>query len=115
LEARLNTSSGANAPFIDGMNPIHHIMNAKIWLANAGFKDVSAKTFLADINAPLDDNTKNALLAFFDMLWGESENQISKKDWKKYKKLCDPNSNKDILNNQHYYGFYTYTLFSGIK
>jgi ubiquinone/menaquinone biosynthesis C-methylase UbiE len=115
LEARLNTTLGATTPFIDGMNPIHHIMNAKHWLTNAGFKDVSAKTFLADINAPLDDNTKIALLFFFNMLWGDSENQISEKDWEEYKRISDPNSSEYILNNQHYYGFYTYTLFSGEK
>jgi ubiquinone/menaquinone biosynthesis C-methylase UbiE len=115
LEARLNTLSGATAPFIDGMNPIQHIMNAKHWLANTGFKDISAKTFLADINAPLNDNTKNALLLFFKMLWGDSEDQFSEKDWEEYKRICDPNSSEYILNNKHYYGFYTYTLFSGVK
>ena len=115
LEAHLNTTSGATAPFIDGMDPIHHIMNAKHWLSKAGFKDISAKTFLADINSPLDKKTKDALFFFFDMLWGESENQLPQKDWEKYTRLCNPNSKDNILNNQHYYGFYTYTLFRGKK
>jgi ubiquinone/menaquinone biosynthesis C-methylase UbiE len=115
LEARLNTTLGATAPFIEGMSPIHHIMNAEHWLTNAGFKNVSAKTFLADINAPLDDKTKNGLHLFIEMLWGDSENQISEKDWKEYKRICDPDSSEYILNNQQYYGFYTYTLFIGEK
>ena len=115
LEARLNTTLRATAPFIEGMNPNHHIMNAKHWLTNVGFKNVSAKTFLGDINVPLDDKTKNALHLFFEMLWGDSENQIFEKDWEEYKRICDPDSSEYILNNQHYYGFYTYTLFSGEK
>ena len=90
-------------------------MNAKHWLSKAGFKDISAKTFLADINSPLDKKTKDALFFFFDMLWGESENQLPQKDWEKYTRLCDPNSKDNILSNQHYYGFYTYTLFRGKK
>ena len=115
LEARLNTTSGATAPFVDGMDPIHHIMNAKHWLSKAGFKNNSAKTFLADINSPLDKNTQDALFYFFDMLWGESEDQIPQKDWDEYIKICNSNSNDHVLNNQHYYGFYTYTLFRGNK
>lgn len=115
LEARLNTTSGATAPFVDGMDPNYHIMNAKHWLSKAGFKNISAKTFLADINSPLDKNTKDALFYFFDMLWGESEDQIPQKDWDEYVKISNPNSNDYVLNNQYYYGFYTYTLFRGKK
>lgn len=115
LEARLNTTSGATAPFINGMSPINHIMNAKHWLKKLGFRDISAKTFLADINAPLDKNTRNALSIFFQMLWGESEGQLSTEKWNEFKRLCDTNSDDNILNNHYYYGFYTYTLFKGVK
>ena len=115
LEARLNTTSGATAPFVNGMNPINHIMNAKHWLEKAGFKNISAKTFLADINAPLDENTRNVLNIFFQMFWGQSEGQVSKEDWNEFKRICNPNSNDYVLNNPHYYGFYTYTVFKGIK
>ena len=115
LEARLNTTSGATAPFIHGMNPINHIMNAKHWLEKVGFKNILAKTFLADINAPLDENTRNALNIFFQMFWGESESQVSEEDWNEFKRLCDSNSDDNVLNNPYYYGFYTYTLFRGVK
>jgi ubiquinone/menaquinone biosynthesis C-methylase UbiE len=115
LEARLNTTSGATAPFVNGMNPINHIMNAKHWLEKGGFKNISAKTFLVNINAPLDENTRNALNILFQMFWGESEGQVSKEDWNEFKRLCNPNSNDNVLNNPHYYGFYAYTVFIGIK
>ncbi|TFF85920.1 MAG: class I SAM-dependent methyltransferase [Promethearchaeota archaeon] len=115
LEARLNTSEGANAPFINGMNPDFHVMNAKLWLYNSGFKNLSAKTYIENINAPLDETTLKALQLFFQMLWGESENYLSKSEWKKFKRLSSPKSSDYILNNPHYHGFYTYTLFQGIK
>jgi ubiquinone/menaquinone biosynthesis C-methylase UbiE len=115
LEAHLNTTSGATAPFVNGMNPIRHILNAKHWLKKVGFKNVSAKTYLADINTPLDKTTRTALNIFFQMLWGESKNQVSEEDWNEFKRLCDPNSDDTILNCPHYYGFYTYTLFRGKK
>ena len=49
------------------------------------------------------------------MFWGESKSEITESDWKDFKRLYDPDSDDYILNNQHYYGFYTYTLFKGIK
>ncbi|MBN2153700.1 MAG: methyltransferase domain-containing protein [Candidatus Lokiarchaeota archaeon] len=115
LEARLNTTSGATAPFIQGMKPMHHVMNAKHWLDESGFKDISAKTFLSDVNAPLDDNTRNALSIFFQMLWGESAGQVSEEDRNLFKRLRDPSSDDNILTNQHYCGFFTYTVFKGVK
>jgi ubiquinone/menaquinone biosynthesis C-methylase UbiE len=115
LEARLNTTSGATSPFVNGMNPKNHIINAKHWLEKGGFKNISAKTFLADINAPIDENTRNALNIFFQMFWGQSERQVSKEDWNEFKRLCDPNSDDNILQNPNYYGFYTYTIFRGVK
>ena len=115
LESRLNSTSGATAPFTQGMNPKKHIMNAKYWLEKLGFKDVSAKSFIADINSPLNENTRNALNYFFQMLWGEAENQVSKEDWNEFKRLCNPTSESNVLNNRYYYGFYAYSIFRGFK
>jgi demethylmenaquinone methyltransferase/2-methoxy-6-polyprenyl-1,4-benzoquinol methylase len=115
LEARLNTTSSAIAPFVNGMNPKYHILNAKYWLEKSGFKDVTAKTFLEDVNMPLDENTRKSLNIFFQMLWNQSKNELLENEWKEFKRLCNPNSNEHIFNNQHYYGFYSYTLFQGIK
>lgn len=115
LEARLNTSSSATAPFIKGMNPINHILNGRYWLQKVKFTNILVKTYLGDIVAPLSENDQNALNGLFQMLWGESKSEISKDDWKDFKKLSDPDSYDYVLNNQYYYGFYTYTLFKGIK
>jgi len=49
------------------------------------------------------------------MFWGNSSNDVSKDDWQRFKEICSPNSNQFILNQPDYYGYYTYTLFRGIK
>lgn len=115
LEAKLNTSTGATAPFVSGMHPMDHIMSAKNWLVGSGFKGVLAKTYVSDINGPLDQNTRKALQILFQMFWGEAEDTVSKEDWNEYKKLTNPNSRENILDRNHYYGFYTYSLFKGVK
>ena len=41
------------------------------------------------------------------------EGKIAEKDWKEYRRLCDPESPDTILNSPDYYAFLTYTLFRG--
>jgi ubiquinone/menaquinone biosynthesis C-methylase UbiE len=115
LEAQLNTTSSATAPFVNGMKPLQHVLNGRYWLQNAGFTAISVKTYVGNIIAPLSENDRTALNILFDMFWGESQSEVSEDDWADFKRLCDPSSDDYILNNQYYYGFYTYTLFKGIK
>ncbi len=113
LEACLNATSSGTAPFQSDMDPIFHILNCKHWLIESGLNDVSAKTYLYDINAPLNEEVRKALLILFDMLWGESKLEINESDWEKYSILIDPNSENFIINNPQYYGYYSYTVFKG--
>ena len=115
LEARLNSSTSANAPYLNGMNPNNHILYGKKWLQNAKFKDIEVKSFVGDIVGPLSENDKTALTTFFQMFWANSKNEVSQEDWKKFNEYCSPESDKFILNDPDYYGFYTYTLFQGTK
>ena len=115
LEARLNASTSANAPYLEDMNPYNHIMNGKKWLSNAKFDRVQANSFVGDIIGPINENDKRALAVFFQMLWGNSSKDVSKDDWQRFKEICSPDSDQFILNQQEYYGYYTYTLFQGIK
>jgi hypothetical protein len=115
LEARLNASTSANAPYLNDMNPRNHILYGKRWLSNANFNNVVAKSFIGDIEAPLSENDKKALTTFFQMFWGNSEKEVSIADWEKFNAICSPNSNEFILNSSDYYGFYTYSLFQGQK
>lgn len=97
------------------MKPTNHILNARYWLQKADFNDILVNTYLGDIIAPFSENDRNALNILFQMFWGESESEVSERDWKDFKRLCDETSDDYILNNQYYYGFYTYTLFKGTK
>ncbi|NHI92175.1 MAG: class I SAM-dependent methyltransferase [Candidatus Lokiarchaeota archaeon] len=115
LEAELNTASSAVAPFTEDMNPIHHVMNATYWLAELGFKNIKVITYLQNITAPLTQMDKSALLMLFQMFWSSAELEVDEKFWRAYKKISDPNSSEYLLNNEHYHGFYTYTLFKGTK
>lgn len=115
LEARLNTVSSATAPFVEGMKPLYHVLNAKNWLKSAGFKKIYARTFLADIEAPFSDNEKKAINLLIWMLWEKAEAEAGKEDWSMFKRISDPDSDDYVLNNKNYYGFYTYTSFNGTK
>jgi len=115
LEARLNTTTGGLAPFREEMAPGVHLMNAGNWLQKAGFKEIFINTFPATVHAPLDEVSRKALEAIFNMLWGKAGEEVSAKDWELFRELRNPESLSYILNNPHYYGFYTYTLFQGKK
>jgi len=115
LEARLNASTSANAPYLKDMDPNNHILNGQKWLSKAKFENIEAKSFVGDIVGPLSEINKTALTTFFQMFWGNSENEVTKEDWEKFNEYCSPTSDKFVLNNPDYYGFYVYTLFQGIK
>jgi demethylmenaquinone methyltransferase/2-methoxy-6-polyprenyl-1,4-benzoquinol methylase len=115
LEAQLNASPSANAPFYEQTPPENHIMNATAWLKQAGFKDIKAKSFVGNISAPLSDAEKKSLHSFFEMLWGESNKDLKDTDRKIYNQLTSADSDKYILGNPSYYGYYIYTLFEASK
>lgn len=115
LESRLNASTSANAPYLDDMKPHTHIMSCKKWLRDAKFSEIQINTFVGDIVGPLNEKEKSALSVFFQMFWGNSHKEVSQEDWLNFNALCVPESNKYILNNPDYYGYYTYTMFQGKK
>jgi ubiquinone/menaquinone biosynthesis C-methylase UbiE len=115
LEARLNTTRSATAPWTKETKPLFHIMNGKYWLKNAGFSDISVKTYVGDITAPLNENDRNALRYLLDMFWAHSEAEVTKNDWDEFTRISDPDAHDSILKHEYYYGFYTYTLFRGRK
>jgi demethylmenaquinone methyltransferase/2-methoxy-6-polyprenyl-1,4-benzoquinol methylase len=115
LEARLGTTSVPTAPFSEGMPPERHCLRALGWLRAAGLSDCSARTVVAEVQAPLSDEHKDALAAAMDMFWGQSELEVSAEDWAHFQRLCRPDSVECILNVPDYYGFLCYTLFWGIK
>ena len=113
LEARLNATSAGIAPFKHNMDPERHLFQASRWLTGAGIQDVTAKSFVGDIQAPLDEARRNALGSLFKMRWGEAEGEVDRQTWGLYKRLTDPASPEFILDRPGYYAFFTYTVFRG--
>uniref|UniRef100_UPI001A933904 hypothetical protein n=1 Tax=Methanolobus psychrotolerans TaxID=1874706 RepID=UPI001A933904 len=72
-----------------------------------------AKTFAADIQAPLDEQETEGITMLFDMFWAAAEKEVTEKVWEQYKKITNPESDEYILNDEDYTGLLTYTMFTG--
>jgi ubiquinone/menaquinone biosynthesis C-methylase UbiE len=113
LEARLNATCSAYAPYIRGKLPCAHFMRALEWFEKAGLEKVEGRTFVGDVQAPLSGELRVALVSLFHMLWGEPQPETSPEDWAEYQRLCQPDSPDFILDLPNYYAFFTYTMFRG--
>jgi len=113
LEARLNATSSGIAPFTKGTKPELHPLRGLGCLHEAGLEEISAQTFVGDVQAPLTDDIRSALVSLFEMRWGEPQSELSVEDWAEYRRLCQPESSDFILNLPDYYAFFTYSLFQG--
>jgi demethylmenaquinone methyltransferase/2-methoxy-6-polyprenyl-1,4-benzoquinol methylase len=113
LEAKLNGTCSGYLPFLKDKFPELNFMRALGSFRNAGLEDIQAKTFVQDIQLPLDDDQRAALISLFDMLWGTPQPEVSVQDWEAFQRLCNPASPEFILNIPGYYGFFTFTVFRG--
>jgi len=113
LEARLGTTPDATAPLEEDSDPGTHCMRALKWLTEAGLYDVKGDTFVADVQAPLDNQIRESLTSVFQMFWGKAKRYVSKKDWMEFERLCLLDSPDCILNEPDYYAFLTYSMFNG--
>jgi len=113
LEARLNATTSGIAPFDVKMKPKLHKMCALEWFRQAGMCETMARTFVSDINTPLSQKMRKALIDLFEMRWGRDNPELPEKDKVEYYNLCKVDSPDFILNKSWYYGFFTYTLFCG--
>ena len=114
LEARLNATSMGIAPFVKGNVPEKHLFRALGWFHQLGLKSPKANTFVGTVYAPLHDDVREALLSLIQMRWPGVQSEIDQEDWREFQRLCQPESPDFILDIPDYYGFFTYTLFSGI-
>ncbi len=113
LEARLNATCSSYIPYVQGKKPDSNFLRALGWFGKADLKNLAARTFVDEVHAPLNDDTRTALVSFFEMLWGEPQPEVSKEDRAEYQRLCTPDSNDFILDRPDYYAFFTYSMFSG--
>jgi demethylmenaquinone methyltransferase/2-methoxy-6-polyprenyl-1,4-benzoquinol methylase len=114
LEARLNATCSAYAPFLLGKPPESHFMRCLRWFPEAGIAAPVCHTFIGEAQGPLQPEMRNALVLLFEMLWSTAEYNAAEADTLEFKRLCRPGSPGFILDLPEYYGFFTYTMFSGI-
>jgi len=113
LEARLNANCSSYAPFLDGQGPRTHFQRALHWFSQAGLAEATCTTLVGQVQAPIRPEIRHGLTLLFEMLWGGSIAQASKSDIEEYRRLCSPASPDFIVDIPEYYGFFTYTMFSG--
>ena len=113
LEARLNSAFAATTPYLGHVPPHQHFLCALGWLKAAGLEQPVARSYVAEVQAPLSPEMREAVAFCFSMFWGDLEPHMSKDDWEAYRHFCDPESQDFILNSHAYYCFLTYTLFYG--
>jgi hypothetical protein len=113
LEARLNATCSAYAPFLKDKRPEQHFLRSLGAFQAAGFAEVDAQTFCGDIGAPLSGGVRQAMISLFEMLWGERQPEASPEDWAEYLRLCRPESPELIVDLPDYYAFFTYSMFRG--
>jgi demethylmenaquinone methyltransferase/2-methoxy-6-polyprenyl-1,4-benzoquinol methylase len=113
LEARLSATWQTYAPFSEGMRPQQHCMRALGWLEAAGLCELSARTFVAEAQAPLDAVIRRALEATIEMFWGQAQGEVCAEDWALFQRLRRSDAPDCLLDAADYYAFLTYTLFSG--
>ena len=97
LEARLNATCSSYLPHLRGARPQANFLRALAGLRAAGLQDCSARTFVGDAQAPLQDDIRTALLSLMDQLWGARQPEASDEDWQAYQRLCRPDSPEFIL------------------
>lgn len=113
LESRLNTSARAAAPFSSEMAPRQHALMGLAWLRELGLAEIGARTFVADVHAPLREDVRAGLAITLPMFWGDAEKILSPEDLALFNRLSRPDSPEFIVNHPDYYAFVTYSLFYG--
>jgi demethylmenaquinone methyltransferase/2-methoxy-6-polyprenyl-1,4-benzoquinol methylase len=113
LEARLNASCSGYIPFLKNLRPESNFMRAGRGFQQAGLEAVDVRTFIGEVQAPLSNAERIAMISLFQMLWGTPQPEVSPEDWAEYERLCTPGSPDFILDLPEYYAFFTYSMFCG--
>jgi demethylmenaquinone methyltransferase/2-methoxy-6-polyprenyl-1,4-benzoquinol methylase len=114
LEARLNAAFVSATPYLVEASPGTHFLDALGWLGAAGMHGRRGRTYVADLQAPLDEEQREALAFVMDMLWSGLESRLDRQDWLDYRALAGDGSALGTLDVEDYAGFITYTVFDAI-
>ncbi len=113
LEARLNATCSAYAPYLQAAPGETQFLRAPAWFAAAGLTGAAVRTFVGEVREPLDEDVRAALAALFEMLWGAPQPGVAEADVAEFRRLCRPDSAAFIGDLPGYYGFFTYTMVVG--
>jgi demethylmenaquinone methyltransferase/2-methoxy-6-polyprenyl-1,4-benzoquinol methylase len=113
LEAQLNATCSGYIPFFKDKTPEVHFMRALTVFRNAGLEDIKAQTSVGDVQSPLSEGLRTALISLFEMLWGTPQPGASAEIVSEYKRLCMPGSPDFIPDLPDYYAFFTCSVFRG--
>jgi SAM-dependent methyltransferase len=113
VEAQLNASPSAHYPFGPKLPPEMHLSRALAWLRAGGMTELHARSHVADIQGPLDDEQRDALTRVFHMLWDRSRPEVPEETWATYQSLCCPAEGPSILDLPDYHGFIVYAVLQG--
>ena len=112
-EVRLNATCSSLTPHVRGKPPESHFLRALKWFGEAGLEAAEARTFVHDVQAPLSEDLRSAMISLFQMLWGEPQPGVTREDRAEYERLCRPGSPEFILDLSDYFAFFTYSMFRG--
>ncbi|KMY67203.1 hypothetical protein AAU61_09960 [Desulfocarbo indianensis] len=115
LEARLNASPAGQAPFPAAGPPCEHFLRLPELFAGAGLTEIRSGSFLAELSAPFEGETKEAVLSLCDMRWGSAQKEMSATDWELFQRLTREASPDCLVDQPWYYGFFTYTAITARK
>jgi demethylmenaquinone methyltransferase/2-methoxy-6-polyprenyl-1,4-benzoquinol methylase len=113
LESKLKATSGGLAPFGNESRPETHPLRALSKHREVGLTDMKVMTFVTTVHAPLSSTIFQAMTDILEMRWPDVESELSKEDFRLFQRLTDPKSPDFILNLPDYYGFHTYSVFTG--
>lgn len=115
LEARLRGALAERMPFMAELDPGRGGLAPLAWLTDAGLVEVSWRTFVAEVRAPLSAWHREALAGCFEMLWGEILPRLGAADRRAVRRLCTPRSPRCVLDEPGYRAAVTYTVFIGTR
>lgn len=115
LEALLDATKQGLAPFVKGMEPIRHFMRTPAVLEELGLQNIRSKTVTGEICAPLKNEIKPAVADLMAMRWDKHPDELDEKNRQLFERLTDPEAAEYILDQNGYYGFFTYTVFAAEK
>jgi demethylmenaquinone methyltransferase/2-methoxy-6-polyprenyl-1,4-benzoquinol methylase len=113
LEARLDATCSAYAPYLDAFPPTQHFTNGLAAFRSVGLVDVRVRTIVHDVAGPLSPALRTALESLIDMLWTPPTEAGGAAAWAELARLRAPPPPRNILDHDGYHAWFAYTAFVG--